>query len=86
MSVEEKIAEWLKQPGTFVTAAEREFIERMRDSAAKGVGYGWMRQVIQWEWEHVIPKYRTQGQAAGLDKPNAKHLPLLDKEDADDGA
>lgn len=51
MSVEDKLAEWLKQPNTVVTSAERLFIEHMREAAKHGVGYGWMQQVIEWEWQ-----------------------------------
>lgn len=51
MTVEEILAEWSKQPGAIVTAAERQFIADMRKAAAAGVGYGWMRQVIGWEWK-----------------------------------
>jgi hypothetical protein len=51
MTVEEKLEEWLKQPGTFVTSAEREFIDDMRTARERGVGYGWMQQVIEWEWQ-----------------------------------
>lgn len=32
-------------------AQERGFIWEMRRSAAHGVGYGWMQQVIEWEWQ-----------------------------------
>lgn len=53
MTVEQKLAEWLKQPGTVVTPAERAFIRMMRDAARDGVGYGWMQQIIEWEWQAV---------------------------------
>lgn len=55
MSVEDKLALWLKQPGTVVTAAERQFIEDIRKAAANGVGYGWMQQIIEWEWQSKGP-------------------------------
>lgn len=45
------MAEWLSQPGAFVTDAEREFIRDMRKAATHGVGYGWMQQVVEWEWQ-----------------------------------
>ena len=51
MTVEQRFAEWLKLPGAFVTADERAFVEDMRRSSARGVGYGWMQQVIEWEWQ-----------------------------------
>lgn len=55
MSVEENLATWLKQPGAFVTPAEQAFISDMRKAAAAGVGYGWMQQVIEWEWQSKGP-------------------------------
>lgn len=53
MTVEEILAQWQKQPGAVVTPAERQFIADMRKAAAAGVGYGWMRQVVGWEWKAV---------------------------------
>ena len=50
-TVEQRLNEWLSQPGTVVSGPEREFISYMRKSAAQGVGYGWMQQVIEWEWK-----------------------------------
>lgn len=55
MSVEQKIAKWLEQPGTFVTAAKSQFIADMRSAADRGVGYGWMQQIIEWEWQSKGP-------------------------------
>jgi hypothetical protein len=55
MTLEEHMAEWLKQPGTLVTPAEKRCIEAMRDAARDGVGYGWMQQVIEWEWQTKVP-------------------------------
>ena len=51
-SVEEFIERWLRQPGTFVSDPEREFIADLRRAAAHGVGYGWMQQIIEIEWRH----------------------------------
>lgn len=51
MTVEERLNVFLRQPGTFVTAAERQFIADMRKAAAAGVGYGWMQQITEWEWQ-----------------------------------
>lgn len=62
MSVEEKLESWLTQPGTFVTEPERRFIDLMREAASQGVGYGWMQQVIEWEWQ---AKMADQGTAHG---------------------
>lgn len=46
-----KLQQWLTRPGTVITPAEIAFIHAMRASAAEGVGYGWMQQVIEWEWQ-----------------------------------
>lgn len=62
MSIEDKLAMWLSQPGTHVTGPERQFIELMREAASHGVGYGWMQQVIEWEWQ---AKTVEQGMAHG---------------------
>ena len=51
MTLEARMARWLEQPGTFVTGPERQFIEDMRKAAASDVGYGWMQQIIEWEWQ-----------------------------------
>jgi len=50
MTLEDKINQWLQQPGTAVSSAEFEFIRNMRRAATAGVGYGWMQQIIEWEW------------------------------------
>ena len=55
MTVEERFAEWEKQPGAKVSQAERNFIDDLRHYAAQGVGYGWMQQVIEWEWQAKDP-------------------------------
>jgi hypothetical protein len=52
MSVESNIAKWESQsPICRVSSAERKFIADMRAAAAAGVGYGWMQQVCEWEWQ-----------------------------------
>ncbi len=51
-TVEQILEIWSKQPGAVVSAAERQFIVDMRKAAEAHVGYGWMIQVIQWEWSH----------------------------------
>lgn len=54
-TVEEHLAEWAKQaPTCFVTPAERAFIADMRRAAASGVGYGWMQQMIEVEWNAMV--------------------------------
>jgi len=50
-TLEQRIDEWLKQPGTFVTEHERRFILDMRSAAMNHVGYGWMQQITEWEWQ-----------------------------------
>lgn len=55
MTVEEILAIHHKQPGAFTTPAEYQFIRDMRKAAAAGVGYGWMKQIISWEWKHLDP-------------------------------
>lgn len=59
-TVEDRLAKWLEQPGTFVTAAERQFIEDMRRARAAGVGYGWMQDIIGWEWESKTGRSRPK--------------------------
>lgn len=56
MNIEQRLDEWLKQPGTFVTPAELQFVRDMRKAAEHGVGYGWMQQVIQWEWDDYMKR------------------------------
>jgi hypothetical protein len=51
LTIEQRLVEWAKQPGAVVLPLEREFIEQMRDFAKLGCGYGWMQQVIEWEWQ-----------------------------------
>lgn len=56
MTLEEKLGEWEKQgPTAVVWPAERQFIDDMRKAAAAGIGYGWMQQVIEWEWQSKGP-------------------------------
>jgi hypothetical protein len=43
-TVEQRLAEWAKQPGAVVTKQQRDFISAMRWFASLGVGYGWMQQ------------------------------------------
>lgn len=53
-AVEDRLAVWLQQPGTTITPAEREFLTDMRKASRAGVGYGWMQQIIEWEWRHYL--------------------------------
>lgn len=50
-TVEDRLKEWLRQPGAVVTEAQIQFIAEMRKTASAGVGYGWMQQIIEWEWQ-----------------------------------
>lgn len=50
LTLEDRLNEWASQPGAIVTEAEVQFIEDMRKAAAANVGYGWMQQIIEWEW------------------------------------
>jgi hypothetical protein len=56
MTLEERLAEWEKQPGAVVSPAEKAFIRHMRLAADNGVGYGFMMQMIVWEWGAVDPE------------------------------
>jgi len=55
VTLEERLERWLKLPGTALTAAEHTFIRDMRFAADHGVGYGWMQQMIEWEWQSRDP-------------------------------
>lgn len=55
MTLEEKLNLWLRQPGASVAPAEQQFIADMRKAAAAGVGYGWMQQITEWEWQSKDP-------------------------------
>jgi hypothetical protein len=55
MTLEERLDQFLKQPGTSITHEELGFIAHMRECASHGVGYGWMQQVIEWEWQSKDP-------------------------------
>lgn len=46
-----RLRNWLAQPGCQITSAEVEFLEAVRAFAARGVGYGFMQQIIEWEWQ-----------------------------------
>lgn len=59
-SVEEILDIWEKQPGAVVSGAERQFIQDMRKAAMCGVGYGWMKQIIDWEWAAIDPTHSAR--------------------------
>jgi hypothetical protein len=48
MTIEEKLS------GRY-NPAEAQFILDMRCAAKRGVGYGFMQQVIEWEWQSKGP-------------------------------
>ena len=80
MTVEDKLREWLDSaPGAFVTTPEIDFIRDMRSAAKGGVGYGFMQQVIEWEWNSQVkeggwgPEY-FQKRIAALEKLLAEAL------------
>lgn len=53
-TVEQRLQQWASQaPGLRVAPAEQQFIADMRKARAAGVGFGWMQQVIEWEWNAV---------------------------------
>ena len=72
-TLEERQAEWLKQPGSFITTHETDFISAMRAAAANGVGYGWMQQVIEWEWASKCDHaYGPEALSAALERERVK--------------
>lgn len=54
-TLEQRFATHLLQPGSFITSHEKQFVAAMRLAAMNGVGYGWMQQVIEWEWQSKGP-------------------------------
>jgi hypothetical protein len=66
--LEERIEEWSKQPGAFMSRAEWKFISDMRRAASDGVGYGFMQQMCQWEWDWKL----EQELAALKEKPRVR--------------
>lgn len=46
---------WERETGARASPAERRFVELVREARALGVGYGFMRQVIGWEWKSTDP-------------------------------
>ena len=55
LSVEDRLAVWASQGPYRITDEQITFIAAMRIARTSGVGYGWMRQIIGWEWEHATP-------------------------------
>jgi hypothetical protein len=51
MTVEGYLVEWMtNNPGVRVAPAELQFISAMRQTRAGGIGFGWMMQIIELEW------------------------------------
>jgi len=56
MTVEEYLQKWMSQHPSFqVTPEELQFVEAVRKAKAGEVGYGWMQDIIEVEWQHVQP-------------------------------
>jgi hypothetical protein len=56
VSIEKRLDEWASQmPGLRVAPPQTQFIADMRKAASAGVGYGWMQQVTEWEWQANAP-------------------------------
>lgn len=62
MTLEEKLAKHAAQASAVLgrtipsgDVAEWQFIADMRNARAHGVGFGWMQQVIEWEWQAKTP-------------------------------
>jgi hypothetical protein len=51
VTAEQRLGEWDRQSGVRVTQAEWGFLAVVQQFARQGVGYGWMQQVIEWEWQ-----------------------------------
>lgn len=87
-TLEDRLNEWLKQPGTFVTREQLQFISDMRKARAAGVGYGWMQQVIEWEWQSLGtgargPEYFNKELAAAREQSPPEGLANADPDDED---
>ncbi len=55
LTVEQILNAWQSQSHVCrVTPAQRAFIAAMRVARAMGVGFGWMQQVIEWEWRYEL--------------------------------
>ena len=53
MNLEDRLLLFAYQP----TAVERSFIEHVRAAHDAGVSYGWMQQIIEWEWQDIDPRH-----------------------------
>ena len=46
------VEEMMAEHGVRLSPAEREFIAAMRYARDQGVGFGFMQQATEWEWNH----------------------------------
>lgn len=66
MTVEERLREWMRQgPTCGVSPFEWAFLAAVRDAAKLGVGFGWMQQVVEWEWQDKCERDGPSGGAWG---------------------
>ena len=65
MTAEQRLREWAKQPETAVSPAEWQFLAAVQQYAGRGVGFGFMAQVIEWEWQHYCERMGFPGGAWG---------------------
>ena len=74
-----KLQQWMQQPGARLLPGELEFLEQVRRFAAMGVGYGFMQQIIEWEWQDDCARAGFPGGAWG---PESHELEMrqLEKE------
>lgn len=57
MTIEQFLEKWSAQPGNpRLSIADHAFIANMRHAASQGVGYGFMKQMIDIEWRHKYPE------------------------------
>ncbi len=76
-----KLQEWLKQPGSVLTQADRDFVQDADLYARLGVGYGFMQQVTEWLWQEWADKVNLPGSAWGPEFFNAKIAELTAERD-----
>lgn len=58
----EKLRKWHQQPYSVLDPECVKFVEQVHEFARRGVGYGFMQQVIEWIWQEETEKrYGTNG-------------------------
>lgn len=75
----EKLLVHLAHPHTFLTLADRAFVQAVYDGAARGVGFGFMQQVTEWVWQEWAARNGFSGSAWGPEYFNAR-IAELEKE------